>query len=102
MSLALEVYEITKGFPHDERFGLSGQLRRAVVSIPSNIAEGHSRSTRGEYKNALSIARGSVAEVEIQLSLAASLGYAPSSSLVQALEYCDAISRMITKLKHAL
>ena len=102
MSLALEVYEITKGFPHDERFGLSGQLRRAVVSIPSNIAEGHSRSTRGEYKNALSIARGSVAEVEVQLSLAASLGYAPSSSLVQALEYCDAISRMITKLKHAL
>ena len=102
ISLAIEVYEITESFPQAERFGLSTQLRRAAVSIPSNIAEGHSRSTRGEYKNALSVARGSVAEVEVQLTLALRLGYVQSPNLVQALEYCDAISRMITKLKHAL
>src|SRR4051812_4476890 len=59
ISLALEVYRITESFPQAERFGLTSQLRRAVVAIASNIAEGHARSTRGEYKNFLSIARGS-------------------------------------------
>ena len=83
ISLALEVY-------------------RAAVSVPSNIAEGHARTTRGEYKHSLSIARGSVIEVEVQLTLAEQLGYAQSHSLAKALEHCDAISRMITKLKRAL
>src|SRR6185503_9016715 len=81
ISLALEVYRITESFPRSERFGLTSQLRRASVSVPSNIAEGHARSTRGEYKQFLSIARGSVAEVEVQLTLAEQLGYVESPIL---------------------
>jgi four helix bundle protein len=102
ISLALEVYRITESLPQDERFGLSAQLRRAVVSVASNIAEGHARSTRGEFKNFLSIARGSVAEVEVQLILAKELGYVASPVLAKALDHSDAISRMITNLKRAL
>ena len=102
MSLALEVYRITDRFPKAEQFGLTIQLRRAAVSVPSNIAEGHSRSTRGEYKNSLSIARGSVIEVEVQLTLAEQLGYVTSPVIASALDHCDAISRMITNLKRAL
>ncbi|HET9635507.1 MAG TPA: four helix bundle protein [Gemmatimonadaceae bacterium] len=102
MSLALDVYRITEAFPTSERFGLSVQLRRAAVSVPSNIAEGHSRTNRGEYKNFLSIARGSLAELEVQLTLAERLGYVESPMLREAFEHCDAISRMITKMKRAL
>ena len=102
MSLVLEVYKITETFPRDERFGLTSQLRRAAVSVASNIAEGHARTTRGEYKNSVSVARGSVAEVEVQLFLAKELGYQQSVGFANAFEYCDAISRMLTNLKHAL
>jgi len=102
MSLAVEVYRITKRFPKAEQFGLTIQLRRAAVSVPSNIAEGHARSTRGEYKHFLSIARGSVVEVEVQLTLAKQLGYVQSPAVASAFEYCDGISRMITNLKRAL
>ena len=102
MSLVVEVYRVTAVFPQDERFGLTSQLRRAVISVPSNIAEGHARTTRGEYKNCLSVARGSVVEVEVQLHLAERLGYAESPALAKALDHCDAISRMITNLKRAL
>jgi four helix bundle protein len=102
MSLALEVYRITEQFPRAEQFGLTIQLRRAAVSVPSNIAEGHARSTRGEYKSFLSTARGSVVEVEVQLTLAEQLGYVQSPVVAPALEHCDAISRMITNLKRAL
>ena len=102
LSLALEVYQLTDSFPHAERFGLTSQVRRAAVSVASNIAEGHARSTRGEYKHFLSIARGSVVEVEVQLTLAERLGYVKSPVLATALDHCDAISRMITNLKRAL
>ncbi len=102
MSLALEVYRITEQFPQAEKFGLTSQLRRAAVSVPSNIAEGHARTARGDYKHFLSIARGSVVEVEVQLTLAEQLGYVQSPVLAKALDYCDAISRMITNLKRAL
>jgi four helix bundle protein len=102
VDLTLEVYRITESFPTSERFGLTSQLRRAAVSVASNIAEGHARSSRGEYSNSLSIARGSAIEVEVQLFLAEQIGYVQSPMLVKAREYCEAISRMITKLKRAL
>src|SRR6266566_9757942 len=102
VQLTLEVYRITESFPQSERFGLTTQLRRAAVSVASNIAEGHARSTRGEYRNFLSIARGSAIEVEVQLLLAEQLGYVQSPVLIKARDYCDAISRMVTTLKRAL
>ena len=95
ISLTLEVYRITARFPRTEQFGLTSQLRRAAVSVASG-------SARGEYKNFLSIARGSVIEVEVQLTLAEKLGYVQSLGLASALDDCDAVSRMITNMKRGL
>src|SRR2546423_6499714 len=95
VQLTLEVYRITESFPQSERYGLTSQLRRAAVSVASNIAEGNARSTRGEYKNQLSVARGSAIEVEVQLYLAEQLGFVSSRALATARDHCDAISRMI-------
>ena len=102
VQLTLEVYRITESFPRSEQFGLTSQMRRAAVSVASNIAEGHARSTRGEFRHFLSIARGSAIEVEVQLFLAEQIGYVQSPTVVKARGYCESISRMITKLKRAL
>ena len=102
VQLTLEVYRITESFPQSERFGLTTQLRRAAVAVASNIAEGHARSSRGEFRNFLSVARGSAIEVEVQLFLAEQIGYVQSPMLNKARDHCDAISRMITNLKRAL
>src|SRR3982750_1646296 len=102
VELTLEVYRLTETFPRSEQFGLTSQLRRAAVSIVSDIAEGHSRTTRGEFRNFLSAARGSTREVEVQLFLAEQLGYTNRTTVVKARDHCDAISRMITNLKRAL
>jgi four helix bundle protein len=102
VELTLEVYQITQTFPRAEQFALTSQLRRAAVSVASNIAEGHARSSRGEYLNSLSAARGSAIEVEVQLFLAEQLGYVNATRLIKARDHCDAISRMITNLKRAL
>jgi four helix bundle protein len=74
MELARLVYRATQSFPAEERFGLTNQLRRAAVSIPSNIAEGKGRLTVGEFVHFLGVARGSALEVQTQLELAAMLG----------------------------
>jgi four helix bundle protein len=75
MSLVIKVYLITKQFPREERYGLISQVRRAAVSVPSNIAEGQARPTRGEFLQFLGHAKGSLAELETQLLIANSLGY---------------------------
>ncbi len=75
MVLTKKIYEATASFPKEERFGLTQQLRRAAVSIPSNIAEGAARSSRKDFANYVRIARGSLAELETQLGLARDLGY---------------------------
>src|SRR6266699_6703298 len=75
MSIAKMVYELTRGFPSDERFGLIGQIRRAAVSIPTNLAEGQARHTTGEFIQFISHAEGSPAELDTQLYLAVELGF---------------------------
>ncbi|MEX0746337.1 MAG: four helix bundle protein [Phycisphaeraceae bacterium] len=74
-TLVLDVYRVTRGFPADERFGLVQQVRRAAVSIPSNIAEGFGRHSRPDYLRFLDMARGSTYEVQTQMRLATDLGY---------------------------
>jgi len=75
MELAKEVYRATSEFPVEERFGLTAQMRRAAVSIPSNIAEGQGRRTRGEFLQFLGTARGSLYELRTQLTLSRDLGF---------------------------
>jgi four helix bundle protein len=75
MALARQVYRATTSMPESERFGLTSQMRRASVSVPSNIAEGYARQSRTDYLRFLRMARGSLAELETQLILAEDLGY---------------------------
>ena len=75
MDLVTEIYRVTQAFPRDEVYGLTSQLRRAAVSVPSNIAEGQARAFRKEFHHFLSHARGSLAEIETQLMIAQNLGY---------------------------
>jgi four helix bundle protein len=84
MLLAALIYKVTQAFPADERFGLTNQLRRAAVSIPSNIAEGKGRLTTGELLQFLGIARGSTLEVQTQLELASMLGFGDQAGIVEA------------------
>ena len=93
MELCETVYAIVRKFPQDERYALGDQLRRAVVSIPSNIAEGNGRDSRSEYARFLSIARGSLFEVQTQLELAARFGYVGVAEIPNAT--MDGISRML-------
>jgi four helix bundle protein len=73
--LVTEVYQATRSLPRDEAYGLTSQIRRAAVSVPSNIAEGQARLTKGEFRQFLGQARGSLAEVDTQLVIAQNLGY---------------------------
>ena len=98
MDLVLEVYRISKSFPSSERYSLTDQLRRAVVSIPSNIAEGCSRRTGKEFAQFLYVARGSNAEVETQLEIACRLGYLQYSDAQIAFDLCAEIGKMSAKL----
>ncbi len=75
MDLLVEIYRLTKLFPRDEQFASTSQVRRAAISIPSNIAEGHGRLTKAEFRHFLCVARGSFAEAETQLQIAIRLGY---------------------------
>ncbi|MGL4619757.1 four helix bundle protein [Chroococcidiopsis sp.] len=102
MNLVFEVYRITQKFPKHEVYGLSSQVQRAAVSIPSNIAEGHTRESTKEYLQSLSIALGSLAELETQLMLAQRLLYIEAEDLELALSKTDSISRMLRGLQKSL
>ena len=98
IELSVQIYALTRSFPKEEIFGLTNQLRRASVSISSNIAEGHSRLTKGEFINFLSIARGSNAEVQSQLVLARHLKFGEESLIAQ----CEALATEISRMLNAL
>jgi four helix bundle protein len=100
--LCLEVYKATKKFQAAERFVLVSQLRRAALSIPSNIAEGYGRRTTGEYIHSLSIACGSVCELETQVMLSGDLGYLEDEALKELLANISEVERMIMGLIKSL
>jgi four helix bundle protein len=100
MSLAKEVYGITAGFPADERFGLVQQMRRAAVSIPSNLAEGRTRGSDAEFRRFVAIAMGSLAELETQLTLSQELEI---TKLAQdLLSNCQVLGKRLRKLHQYL
>ncbi|HEX5284523.1 MAG TPA: four helix bundle protein [Bryocella sp.] len=93
--LSLAIYELTRQFPRDELYGLSSQLRRAAVSIMSNIAEGHGRGSVPQLMHFLLIARGSTFEVQSQLILASDLGLADTGAISRCECLCDEVGRML-------
>ena len=101
MDLVARVYELSKSWPRDERFGLISQVRRAAVSIPSNIAEGNGRVTPGEGIQCLSVALGSLFELETQLLLAGKLEFTPANVVAQELANSAEIGRMLRGLIEA-
>lgn len=96
------IYKPTAGLPAGERYGLMSQLRRAAVSIPSNIAEGHGRETTREFTRSISIARGSLAELETQLEIVSRLGMLPAEPLLPIIEACDELGHILRGLRKSL
>ena len=102
MDLVVEVYRVVKLLPKEETYALSDQLRRAVVSIPSNIAEGQARSSTQEFLRFISIAQGSLAEVETQLELAVRVNYISNEAISAAEGLASEIRRMTASLRSKL
>ena len=98
ISLVTEIYALTAQFPGHEIYGLSSQLRRASVSIPSNIAEGHGRATRGEFNQFLGHARGSLCEVQTQIFIAHKLGYITGKQEQAVIALTDELGRILNGL----
>ena len=100
--LCLEIYKIPKRFPKEERYGLTSQIRRAAVSVPSNIAEGYGRKTTPEYIRFLYIAYGSICELETQILLSGDLGYIEAGKLEILQEGIGEVERMLKALTKSL
>lgn len=102
ITLVKRVYQVTSTFPTEERFGLVSQMRRAAVSIPSNIAEGQARHTTGEFIQFVSHAEGSVAELDTQLILAIELGFCPKSEVGDVFQLIIELQKMLNPLRRQL
>jgi four helix bundle protein len=98
MDLVTATYRSTASFPADERFGLTSQLHRAAVSVPSNIAEGQGRLSEKEFRHFLGQARGSLMEVETQLQIAQNLGYLDTANTLELLNGCAEVGRILNGL----
>jgi four helix bundle protein len=98
MKLVSEIYICSKEFPSDERFGLTSQMRRSAVSIPSNIAEGYGRNSTGDYKRFLQIAVGSLFELQTQIEIAFQLNYVNEDKYKSVFMICTEIDKMLYSL----
>ena|SRR5690606_4652598 len=102
MDLVEETYRLTRKLPASERFALVSQMQRAATSVPMNIAEGYGRRHRGDYIRSLSIARGSVFELETQFEIVVRLEYLGRDETTAAKELIDRVKRMLTRLINRL
>lgn len=102
IALVTNTYDATKSFPREEVYGLTSQMRRCAVSIPSNIAEGHGRSTRKEYLRYLEVALGSLRELQTQLVIARNLQFLSAEAYSDLEEYSLELERMLTSLRRSL
>jgi len=102
MELVHEIYKTTATFPKNEEYGLSSQMRRAVVSVPSNLAEGAARKGNKEFKQFLNIAQGSLSELDTQVELAQTLGYVVSERYEELMLKMTEISKMFFGLAKTL
>jgi four helix bundle protein len=102
MDVVVKIYRTTSTFPRNERYSLVDQLRRAAISVPSNIAEGHGRSRTGDYLRHLSIATGSLHELETQIQISRRLDYISDDAQKELLDACTAVGRMLGALIRAL
>ena len=100
--LVKRVYEVTRGFPKEEMFGLTQQVRRAAISVPCNIAEGYGRGSRKDYVRFLQMARGSLYEVQTQLLLAQDLGYLSDSQVAATSQEVSACAQLLYRLIESL
>lgn len=100
--LTLAIYEATKGFPKEELYGLTSQIRRASMSIPTNIAEGCGRNTDADFARFLQMAMGSASEMEYQLILARDLGFLPQDSYEKLHNEVEEVKRMLTSFLKTL
>jgi len=102
MDLVTAVYHFSRDFPSDERFGLTSQIRRAAVSVAANIAEGNARAHRGDYLRHLSIARGSLAEVDTHTQIAVRLEFVERDPALKIWDQSQEVGRMLTGLIKSL
>lgn len=102
MSLVTEVYKATRSFPKEEVYALTSQIRRAAISIPSNIAEGQGRQSRKEFLQFLAVARGSLLELETQVLIAQDLGYLTPIQTKQFSDTTTELGKMLNGLMNAL
>lgn len=102
IELSVEIYRATQGFPKFETYGLASQIQRAATSVPSNVSEGHSRQHTTEYLQSLSIARGSLSEVQTQVIIANRLGYISDAAEAALSARIETVSKMLSKLQSAL
>jgi four helix bundle protein len=102
IQMCVAIYRLTQGFPREELYGLSSQIRRAAVSVPSNIAEGHGRLGTGEYRQFLGIARGSNYELQTQLEIARALEYGNPKLLDEAEGLSFEVGKMISGILNSI
>jgi four helix bundle protein len=102
IDLTVDIYKVSETFPRAEVYGLTGQMRRAAVSIPSNIAEGAARQTKKEFINYLHISQGSLSELDTQLVIASKLEYIPMETSEKIENKIETISKMLTGLIKSL